>query len=76
MWDHDALAHKDAVHVATALVTGATQLDTFDGPLIRLSGQIGNPPLVIGKPNVPEQLELGYFEEEETEESENEDLEE
>ena len=53
---------KDAVHVATALaasgVAGIEQLDTFDGNLIALSGQMGNPPLVIGRPNLPEQLTL------------------
>ncbi len=56
VWNHDALRPKDALHVATALDAGAEQFDTFDGDLIALSGQIGNPPLVIGKPNLPEPL--------------------
>lgn len=32
------------------------QLDTFDGELIGLSGKLGNPPLLIGNPNLPESL--------------------
>jgi predicted nucleic acid-binding protein len=56
VWEHDALRPKDALHVATALDAGVEQFDTFDGPLIDLSGKIGNPPLVIGKPNLPEPL--------------------
>lgn len=55
VWDH-GVKPKDALHVATALDAGVEQFDTFDGPLIDLSGQIGNPPLVIGKPNLPEPL--------------------
>lgn len=56
VWDHDALRPKDALHVATALDAAVGQFDTFDGDLIALSGQIGNPPLVIGNPNLPEPL--------------------
>jgi hypothetical protein len=48
--------HKDSIHVVTAIDAQVDQFDTFDGPLIRLSGQIGNPPLVIGPPNIPESL--------------------
>jgi hypothetical protein len=32
------------------------QFDTFDGDLIALSGKLGNPPLIIGNPNVQEPL--------------------
>jgi hypothetical protein len=67
VWDHDALRPKDALHVATALDAGVEQFDTYDGDLdagveqfdtydgdlIALSGQIGEPPLFIGNPNVP-----------------------
>lgn len=52
---------KDAVHVATALHTpGVVQLDTFDtGDLVKLSGKLGDPPLVIGfPPIIEEQLDL------------------
>ncbi len=58
MWDHDLLNHKDAIHVATAIRGLFDQLDTFDEPMIKLSGKLGNPPLVIGRPNLPEQTEL------------------
>jgi predicted nucleic acid-binding protein len=54
-WNHK-VKPKDAIHVATALDAGVGQFDTFDGDLIALSGQIGNPPLVIGRPNLPERL--------------------
>ena len=56
VWDNDALRPKDALHVATALDAGVDQFDTFDGDLIALSGTLGNPPLIIGTPNVPEPL--------------------
>lgn len=49
---------KDAVHVATALLGRVDQLDTFDAALCAKSGQIGNPPLIIGWPELPEQLEM------------------
>jgi hypothetical protein len=42
--------------VATALDAGVEQFDTFDGDLIALSGQIGNPPLRIANPDVQEPL--------------------
>lgn len=78
MWEHDFLLHKDAIHVATAIQGRVDQLDTFDGHLIRISGMVGNPPLLIGKPNLPEQLELTYGEDEaeETDEEESFDGEE
>jgi predicted nucleic acid-binding protein len=57
VWDH-GVDPKDAVHVATALRVGVEQLDTFDEKLIGKSGAIGNPPLIIGRPLVTEQLEL------------------
>ena len=57
---------KDAIHVATALKRDVAidQLDTFDEPLMRLSGKLGNPPLIIGKPNVEATLPL--FEEDDS----------
>lgn len=75
MWNHETLWHKDAIHVATAIQGGCVQLDTFDDSLIKLSGTVGNPPLVIGRPNLPEQLELGYGEEEAEAGEEAEELE-
>lgn len=55
VWNH-AVRPKDAIHVATALDAKVDQFDTFDGPLIELSGKIGNPPLIIGQPNVQQSL--------------------
>lgn len=61
IWAH-GIPPKDAVHVATALLTpGVIQLDTFDeDDLIKHSGKLGEPPLIIGfPPLIDEQLELG-----------------
>jgi predicted nucleic acid-binding protein len=59
VWFH-GVKPKDSIHVATALVTGPAigieQLDTFDGGLIGLSGQLGDPPLRIGRPDLPHTL--------------------
>ena len=55
VWNH-SVQPKDAIHVATALDAKVDQFDTFDGPLIRLSGKIGDPPLVIGEPDLPQTL--------------------
>ena len=61
VWFHGVLP-KDAIHVATALTTGTAvgieQLDTFDGPLIALSGKLGDPPLKIGRPDLPGTLPI------------------
>jgi predicted nucleic acid-binding protein len=53
-WD-GLVDSKDAVHVATALRAGVVQLDTFDEGLLRRDGTIGDPPLRIWQPNMPEQ---------------------
>ena len=55
LWDH-GVKPKDAIHVATALLTAQNiaieQLDTFDEPLVQRSGQVGGePPLKIGLPD-------------------------
>ena len=59
VWNHN-VKPKDAVHVATALKRDVPieQLDTFDGPLIRLSGKLGDPSLIIGKPSMESSLPL------------------
>jgi len=57
VWDH-TVRPKDSIHVATALVAGAEQLDTFDGPLIALDGKIGPPTLKIGRPRIDGKLPL------------------
>jgi hypothetical protein len=33
-------------------------LDTFDQDLIKLSGKLGDPPIIIGEPNMPYQHDL------------------
>ncbi len=57
LWEH-GVRPKDSVHVATALSASESltieQLDTFDGGLIGMTGKIGHPPLVIGRPNLDE----------------------
>jgi predicted nucleic acid-binding protein len=60
IWAH-GVQPKDSIHLATALLTpGVVQLDTFDeADLVKLSGQLGNPPLPIGfPPLVPRQMDL------------------
>jgi predicted nucleic acid-binding protein len=60
IWSH-GVQPKDSIHLATALLTpGIVQLDTFDeADLVKLSGQLGTPPLAIGfPPLMQEQLEL------------------
>jgi predicted nucleic acid-binding protein len=49
---------KDAIHLATALRQDVAfdQFDTYDGDLIKLSGTLGDPPLTIGRPNLPARL--------------------
>jgi len=57
VWEEN-VKPKDAIHVATALAQDVPidQLDTFDGPLIKLSRKLGDPPLLIGMPNLPARL--------------------
>jgi len=53
VWNHN-IKPKDSIHLATALKRELQieQFDTFDEPLIRLSGTLGDPPLRIGKPGM------------------------
>jgi len=45
---------KDAVHVASAVLTDCKELQTYDHKhLLRKSGLYGNPPLKIAKPDWP-----------------------
>jgi len=49
-WDHN-VKPKDAIHVASAVYAGVPVFETYDGGLIRLSGQVGaDPPLEIREP--------------------------
>lgn len=58
VWEHN-VQPKDAIHIATALQTdGVEILHTFDQDLLKLDGQLGNPPLRICKPDLPGQMVL------------------
>lgn len=61
LWEYEALRPQDAIHVASAIKAGVYVFDTFDEYLLKQSGGIGDPPLIIGKPNIhyQESLELG-----------------
>ncbi len=58
LWAYPALKPPDAIHVATAIKAKVFRMDTFDKDLIKLSGLIGNPPLIIGYPDIPFQGKL------------------
>lgn len=58
LWEYKALRPEDAIHVASAIKAGVTIFDTFDDYLIKQSGTIGEPPLIIGKPNIPYQEKI------------------
>ena len=49
---------KDAIHVATALDADVVALETFDVELLKKTGIIGNPTLIIRKPVPPAQKGL------------------
>lgn len=49
---------KDAIHVATALSSKARILETFDIDLLKKTGLVGTPSLVIRKPLAPKQPNL------------------
>jgi hypothetical protein len=57
VWDH-GVRPKDAIHVATALEVKVQALETFDDGLLKKSGIIGAPPLLIRKPIAPAQRKL------------------
>ena len=57
VWEH-GIKPKDAIHVATALEHGVPVLETFDAELIEKSGSVGEPPLLIRKPQPPKQGSL------------------
>lgn len=61
IWRYPPLNPKDAIHVATALITeGVDVLHTFDKHLLRLNGQLGEPPLRISTPDTPDQLSIRF----------------
>ncbi|MGV8082518.1 MAG: type II toxin-antitoxin system VapC family toxin [Coriobacteriia bacterium] len=59
IWTYPHLRRNDAIHVATAALTEEAEvLDSFDGHMLRLDGQIGNPGLRITRPGIPFRSEL------------------
>lgn len=57
VWDSD-IKPKDAIHVATAIHLGVSALETFDENLIKKSGTVGNPLLLIREPQASAQGRL------------------
>ncbi len=57
VWDH-GIRPKDAIHVATALEAKVQALETFDDGLLKKTGVVGIPPLLIRKPIAPAQRKL------------------
>lgn len=57
VWNH-AIRPKDAIHVATALDGGIPILETFDTDLIKRTGSIGTPGLIIRAPIASKQGKL------------------
>ena len=47
---NDSVAPKDAIHVAAALNENVPTMETFDDALLKKTGLIGSPPLVIRNP--------------------------
>lgn len=58
LWDYAALRADDAIHIACAIKAKVDVFDTFDDYLIKLSGTISVPPLLIRKPDIPYQVVL------------------
>ncbi len=54
VWDNN-IKPKDAIHVATAVNLGLLYLETFDKGLLKKSEEIGDPLLIIRKPQQPKQ---------------------
>lgn len=62
VWDND-IRPKDAIHVATALQCSIPTLETFDAALIKKSGSVGEPGLVIREPALARQARLPFSQE-------------
>jgi predicted nucleic acid-binding protein len=59
IWQHPHLKPKDAIHVASALVQPMDLMHSYDNDdLVKLSGQIGNPPLKICYPGDDDGFEV------------------
>jgi len=55
VWDKAGLHPKDTVHLATALRLRLRLFNTFDDDLLKLSGTLGVPPMVIRRPSLPQE---------------------
>lgn len=58
IWRHKFLHPKDSIHVATAIRHRLKVFDTFDQNLMKLSGKLGNPPIIINEPDIAYQADL------------------
>jgi predicted nucleic acid-binding protein len=54
----DSVKPKDAIHISTALYLKVAAVETFDEDLLKKSGTIGDPPIIIRKPAAPVQGRL------------------
>lgn len=57
VWDH-GVPPKDAIHVATALDARLDLMNAYDHDLLKCSGKIGSPRLIIEHPAPPPQGEF------------------
>jgi hypothetical protein len=57
IWQFPHLKPKDAIHVVSAISQQVEVLHTYDEALLKLSGQIGNPPLKICHPESKDKYE-------------------
>lgn len=59
VWDN-SINPKDAIHVATAIHLKVDALETFDKDLIKKSGTVGNPLLLIREPEPARQARMNF----------------
>lgn len=57
VWEH-SIKPKDAIHVATAIHIGVDAFETFDKKLVKKSGTVGKPLLLIREPEAAAQGRL------------------
>jgi predicted nucleic acid-binding protein len=60
IWRYSALAPKDSIHLATAILRKIATLNTFDKGLLKLDNLLGSPKLRICEPDTPYQTELPF----------------
>lgn len=52
VWKFSGVHPKDSIHVASALSVEVDEFQTYDIPMMKLSGKVGNPGLKICEPSV------------------------